>query len=66
MKNFILNQIYNYKSLKSIKIRYIKIIMKKQWFIIWNENIKTANILWHIMKEKHMKTDSALYNEIEE
>ena len=45
MKDFTLNQAHNYKSLKSTRARYIKAAMKKQWFIIWSENIKTMNSL---------------------
>ena len=29
MKDFILNQVYNYKSLKSTRIKYIKVIIKR-------------------------------------
>ena len=43
VKDLILNQAHNYKSPKSIRIRYIKIIIKKQWLIIWNGITKTMN-----------------------
>jgi ribonuclease HI len=59
-----LSQTYNYKPLKSARIRHIKTAAKKQWQIIWNSNTKTATALRRIMKGRQAKTGPALYNEI--
>jgi hypothetical protein len=59
-----LSQTYNYKPLKSARIRHIKTAAKKQWQIIWNTNTKTATALRRIMKGRQAKTGPALCNEI--